>query len=124
MVNEFRINNDILIPQLLSPDNRFVIFLDELYDIKNKRNLGNIWENFENLKFFLRYSFNNSELDKNIVESANKILNGHLITESVENILDFKPYIKEYLCDSVTCFFSFTHRYKIPPKVCIINKII
>jgi hypothetical protein len=101
MVNEFRINNDILIPQLLSPDNRFVIFLDELYDIKTKKNLGNIWENFENLKFFLRYSFNNSELDKNIVESANKILNGHLITESVENILDFKPYIKEYLNEGV-----------------------
>ena len=49
-------NNDIVISDWLSPDEKYCIFLDELYDVKNKKKLGNIWENFDNFKFFIRYS--------------------------------------------------------------------
>ena len=92
---------DVIITEFLSPDERYVIFLDELYDLKNKKKIGNIWEDFESLKFFLRYSFNTSELDRGIIESVNKILNGSIITESTESIKDLKPYIKEYLNEGV-----------------------
>ena len=91
------VHGEAIILELLSPDERYVIFLDELYDIQLKKKLGNIWENFENLKFFLRYSFNNSNLDSKIIESANNILNGSIITESKDSILIAKPYIKQYI---------------------------
>ena len=34
---------DFVISDWLSPDEKYVIFLDELYDIQNKTKLGNIW---------------------------------------------------------------------------------
>jgi hypothetical protein len=95
------VHGEAIILELLSPDERYVIFLDELYDIQLKKKLGNIWENFENLKFFLRYSFNNSNLDSKIIESANNILNGSIITESKDSILIAKPYIKQYINEGV-----------------------
>ena len=49
------INKDVVITNWLSPDDRYCIFLDELYDIKNQKKLGDIWEsNLENFKFFIR----------------------------------------------------------------------
>ena len=50
-------DSDVVITNWLSPDENYVIFLDELYDIKNKKLIGNIWENFDNFKFFLKHSF-------------------------------------------------------------------
>jgi hypothetical protein len=100
MLNTFNQNN-IIITEFLSPDERYVIFLDDLYDIEKKINLGNIWENFDNLKFFLRYSFHKSDLDVTIKENAFKILNGSLITESTEDILKFKNEIKQYLNEGI-----------------------
>lgn len=100
MLNTFNQNN-IIITEFLSPDERYVIFLDELYDIEKKISLGNIWENFDNLKFFLRYSFHQSGLDVTIKEDAFRILNGSLIIESTEDILKFKNEIKEYLNEGI-----------------------
>jgi hypothetical protein len=55
-----------LITEWLSPDERYVIFLDEIIDIKNKTSIGNIWE-----------SSNNSNI-KGIFNKENKyhIING------------------------------------------------
>jgi hypothetical protein len=39
------IDENIVITDWLSPDERYMIFLDELYDIKNKTKLGDIWSN-------------------------------------------------------------------------------
>lgn len=100
MLNTFNQNN-IIITEFLSPDERYVIFFDDLYDIEKKINLGNIWENFDNLKFFLRYSFHKSDLDVTIKENAFKILNGSLITESTKDILKFKNEIKQYLNEGI-----------------------
>ena len=94
-------SNDIIIKEFLSPDERYIIFLDDLYDVEKKINLGNIWENFDNLKFFLRYSFHKSDLDITIKENAFKILNGSLIIESTEDILKFKNEIKQYISEGV-----------------------
>ena len=62
-------NDDVIITDWLSPDEKYVIFLDELYDITNKRKLGNIWENFDNLKFFLQHSFNVSNFKEGVSSS-------------------------------------------------------
>jgi hypothetical protein len=47
---------DVVFTDWLSPDENYVIFLDELYDLENKKNLGNIWENFDTFKIFLKHS--------------------------------------------------------------------
>ena len=79
------INKDVVITNWLSPDDRYCIFLDELYDIKNQKKLGDIWEsNLENFKFFIRYSTSVSDLKQDIKESINKSLNNNLIVESYD----------------------------------------
>lgn len=75
-------NSTIVISDWLSPDERYCIFLDELYDLKNKKRIGDIWENFENFKFFIRYSTSVSDLSKDIKESIYETLNTNVLTES------------------------------------------
>lgn len=93
--------NEVIIKEFLSPDEKYVIFLDELYDIENKKHLGNVWENFNNLTLFLRHSFQKSNLDKTIKENALKTLNSNLLTESSEDILKLKGEIKQYINEQV-----------------------
>lgn len=82
----------------LSPDENYSIFLDELYDIKNKTNLGNIWENFDNFKFFIKHSFDVAEnIPTEIKESVNTSLKNLILTESTQDFSKLKPFIKEYL---------------------------
>lgn len=95
-------SNNVVIKDWLSPDERYCILLDELYDIKNKKKIGNVWENFESLKFFLRYSFSVSTLNESIKSEVNEILNRNIITESIqENITEYKDIIKEFLNESM-----------------------
>jgi hypothetical protein len=84
VVNNSIMNNNIVFDSWLSPDEKYCIFLDELYDIKNKKKLGDVWENIENLKFFVRYSTSVSDLKQNIKESIYESLNKSLILESYE----------------------------------------
>jgi hypothetical protein len=99
-------NDDVIITDWLSPDEKYVIFLDELYDITNKRKLGNIWENFDNLKFFLQHSFNVSNLPKQLKESINSEINNLLITEGTKNLLSIKEDIKEFLNEGLWSSFK------------------
>lgn len=98
------ISEEIVITDWLSPDEKYIIFLDELYDIENKTKLGNIWEDFNNLKTFLSHSFAVSTLPKQIKEEAELILSSKLITESTKNIShlksDFKVLLNEGLWSS------------------------
>lgn len=94
------VNNNIVITDWLSPDEKYCIFLDELYDIKNKKKLGDIWENsLENLKFFIRYSTSVSDLKKEIKESIYSSLNKNLIVESY-NIRLLKENIKTLISEN------------------------
>jgi len=95
--NKKIINEEVVITDWLSPDEKYIIFLDELYDIKNKKKLGNIWENFENLKFFLRYSFNVSNLSETLKEEINNEINNLLLIENISNINLIKEDIKALL---------------------------
>lgn len=99
-------NNDTLIVDWLSPDEKYVIFLDELYDIENKTKLGNIWENFDNLKFFLQYSFNVSSLPKFIKEEINSTLNNFILTEQTRNLSLIKEDLKIFLNEGLWSSFK------------------
>ncbi len=91
-------NSDFVILEWLSPDERYAIFLDELYDIKNKTKIGDIWENFENFKFFLKHSFTVSKnVSKQIKESVIESLNSFMLTESNQDISGLKPYVKQII---------------------------
>lgn len=88
--------SDFIITDWLSPDEKYAIFLDELYDISNKVKIGNIWENFDNFKMFLKHSFEVAEnVPTNIKESVLNSINSLVLTESTQNISHLKPYIKE-----------------------------
>lgn len=97
---------DVVITDWLSPDEKYVIFLDELYDIPNKKKLGNIWENFDNLKTFLSHSFSVSNLPKQIKEEVKLMLNNTLITESTKNISHLKSDFKEILNEGLWSSFK------------------
>ena len=99
-------NNDTLIVDWLSPDEKYVVFLDELYDIENKTKLGNIWENFDNLKFFLQYSFNVSSLPKFIKEEINSSLNNFILTEQTRNLSLIKEDLKLFLNEGLWSSFK------------------
>jgi hypothetical protein len=90
--------SDFIITDWLSPDEKYAIFLDELYDITNKVKIGNIWENFDNFKFFIKHSFEVAENIPSVIkESINNSLNNLILTESTQDFTLIKPYIKEML---------------------------
>jgi hypothetical protein len=101
MYNNQIIDENVVFTDWLSPDEKYVIFLDELYDIENKTKLGNIWENFDNFKFFLKHSFEVSELPNQIKEDFNNSYNSTLITESVVNGLELKNTIKTLMTEGL-----------------------
>lgn len=91
-------NENIVIIEWLSPDEKYCIFLDDLIDIQNKTKIGNIWENFDYFKFFLKHSFEvASNIPQEIKESVLSNINSFLITESNQNMVGLKPYVKELL---------------------------
>ena len=66
-----KITEDTVITNWLSPDDKYCIFLDELYDIDNQKKIGSIWEgNLENFKFFIRYSTSVSDIQEVIKEDT------------------------------------------------------
>ena len=89
--------NDVVVTDWLSPDEKYVIFLDELYDLENKTKLGDIWKSPDNLILFLEHSFRVSKLRRDIKEHASEILNKKLLSESVNDLTDMKSLVKEFL---------------------------
>jgi len=87
-------NDDFVITDWLSPDENYVVFLDDLYDVKNKVKLGNIWEDYNTLKIFLHHTFSTSNLSKQLKENAEKILNNNLLLEGKQNLNELKSAVK------------------------------
>lgn len=92
----------IVITEWLSPDEKYCIFFDDLIDIQNKVKIGNIWENFDHFKFFLKHSFEvATNIPQEIKESVITSINSLLITESNQNMVGLKPFVKELLRENV-----------------------
>jgi hypothetical protein len=100
-------NENVVITDWLSPDEKFCIFLDELYDIENKVKIGNIWENFDHFKFFLKHSFEvATNVPQQIKESVLESINSFVLTESTQNMTSLKPYFKEILNENLLSDFG------------------
>jgi hypothetical protein len=91
-----------LITEWLSPDERYVIFLDEIIDIKNKTSIGNIWESSNNFNFFLNHCFKTSkEIPQTLRESLIKRTNTTLLMESSTNLYGLRDAIKVVMMEQV-----------------------
>lgn len=100
LYNRPLIAESIVIKDWLSPDEKYCIFLDDLYDIENKTKIGNIWENFDHFKFFLKHSFDvTKNISREIKESVLESINSMIITESNQNMVGLKEYVKEFLSE-------------------------
>lgn len=86
---------EVVITEWLSPDENYVIFLDELYDLSKSVHIGNIWENFDNFKLFLTHSFSVAKnIPTTIKESILGTLNNNLLFESKTNSTELKYLVK------------------------------
>ena len=99
------VNESIVITDWLSPDDKYLILFDELYDLSAGKKLGDIWENFDNLKLFLSHSFEvATNIPKQIKESALKSIRSLILTESVNDLSKMKPVIKLFLKEEESFF--------------------
>lgn len=99
------ITETYVIKDWLSPDDKYLIFLDELYDLESKKFIGNIWEDFNRLKTFLVHTF---EVAKNIpveLKESVDFLNKLVITES-KNILEAKLIIQSLINEGENNWFT------------------
>lgn len=93
----------VAITSLLSLNENYVIFLDEMYDIKNKKFLGNVWESFDNLKIF----FNDVPrgLNENLIQ-IKKDINSIVLLESKTQLQFLKSQFillnEQGVLDSIT----------------------
>jgi hypothetical protein len=100
-LKEFAVDiDDVVICDWLSPDEKYVIFLDELYDLENKTKLGDIWKKPDNIILFLEHSFRVSKFKKSIKEHAQKTFSNILLTENVQDLSEIKPLMKQFLSES------------------------
>jgi hypothetical protein len=90
--------NQYVITDWLSPDDKYFIFLDELYDLTSKTSLGNIWENFDNLKLFLKHSFEvATNVPQDIKESVLNSIGKLVITESMSDMTEMKTILRKFV---------------------------
>lgn len=104
--NDF-IFDSIVITDWLSPDEKYCIFLDELYDIEKKHKIGNVFENFDHFIFFLKHCYTTAnhlteELRSDLIKSVDSLI----ITESNQNINGLKPYIKQIIQEWTANIFN------------------
>lgn len=78
---------NIAIVEALSLKENYVIFLDMLIDVKNKKVIGNVWESFDNFKLFFNDS--NTILSEELSIIRNDI-NSFVIAESTMDLLVLK----------------------------------
>lgn len=98
------LKKNVAIVELLSLDENYAIFLDELYDLREKKNLGNVWENLSNFKLFFESSLRSlKDIDNSIIKEFEVSFNKLLITEGNSNLLkeEFMILMNEGWWDSI-----------------------
>ena len=96
-LKNFQIDESIVISDWLSPDEKYMILFDELYDIQNQTKIGDVWKHPENLVTFLEHSYRVSNLKREIREHASNTFSKMLLTEGYNDMTPIKPLIKQYL---------------------------
>lgn len=100
------VTENVVFTDWLSPDERYVIFLDNLIDLHEKKSLGDVWEKPDNLILFLEHTFRVSSLKKSIKEEAKNVFENLLLVESNVNISSMKPLIKSYIQENLLNNFT------------------
>jgi hypothetical protein len=92
------ISESVVITDWLSPDDKYLILFDEMYDLHEGKKLGDVWENFDNFKLFISHSF---EVAKNVPQQVKEYIaesvKSLVLTESTQNFSKLKPYFKKML---------------------------
>jgi len=92
------VSESVVITDWLSPDDKYLILFDELYDLHESKKIGDIWENFDNFKLFITHSFEvATNVPKEIKESVLATVKSLVLTESMSDMRKLKPFIKQVL---------------------------
>lgn len=90
-------DDQIVVTDWVSEDNRYAVFMDNLFDIENKKDLGSIWKNSDNLFLFLEHSFRVSSVSESIKENAERFFSKRVLLENTIDLSPIKPIIKKLL---------------------------
>ena len=88
---------EVVVTDWISEDNKYAVFMDNLFDIENKQDLGNIWKSSDNLFLFLEHAFNVSSVPSMVKEEAQNFFSNRVLLESKMDLTPIKPIIKKML---------------------------
>jgi len=92
------ISESVVITDWVSPDDRYLILFDKMYDLQTRTSLGDIWENFDNFKLFISHSFEvATNVPKQIKEEVLNTINSLVLTESISDMSKIKPILKKLI---------------------------
>lgn len=99
-------NKNFVISDMATPDMKYLILFDEMYDVKQRKSLGNFWDSFDNIKLFLEHGFPKiKEIPIDIRENYLREVKSLVLNEStMSNDLlilkeNFRIFLKEGLWD-------------------------
>jgi hypothetical protein len=92
------ISESVVITDWLSPDDKYLILFDEMYDLHEGKRMGDVWENFDNFKLFISHSFEvATNVPKQVKEFIAESVKSLVLTESTQDFTKLKPYFKNLL---------------------------
>jgi len=92
------VSESVVISDWASPDDKYLILFDTLYDLESRTNLGDIWENFDNFKLFISHSFEvATNVPKQIKEDVINSIKSLVLTESISDMSKIKPILKQLI---------------------------
>jgi hypothetical protein len=92
------ISESVVITDWVSPDDRYLILFDKMYDLQTRTSLGDIWENFDNFKLFISHSFEvATNVPKQIKEEVLNTINSLVLTESISDMSKIKPILRKLI---------------------------
>ncbi len=91
------VGTDVVFSNVLTPDEKYVVFFDRLIEIETKTDLGNIWENGDNLYLFFNHLYKSSNLPREIVNEATEFFGSVLLLEERMDLTHLKPLVKQFI---------------------------
>jgi hypothetical protein len=92
------VSESVVITDWVSPDDRYLILFDNMYDLQSRTNLGDVWENFDNFKLFISHSFEvATNVPKQIKEEVLNTINSLVLTESISDMSKIKPILRQLI---------------------------
>tara|TARA_B110000503_G_scaffold38335_1_gene62888 strand:+ start:639 stop:2003 length:1365 start_codon:yes stop_codon:yes gene_type:complete len=92
------VSESVVITDWVSPDDRYLILFDNMYDLQTRTSLGDIWENFDNFKLFISHSFEvATNVPQQIKEEVLNTINSLVLTESISDMSKIKPILRQLI---------------------------